>query len=304
MSVGRFAPSPTGELHIGNLRTALLAWLYARSTGSRFLVRMEDLDPITSSRAHEEKQLGDLSAIGLDWDGDVVRQSDRFPLYERVITDLDARNAVYRCFCTRREIAEATSAPHQHLPDGAYPGTCRNLSEKAVKKNISLGKKFALRIRMNNQVLGFDDLLRGPTETLVDDFVLRRADGMPAYNLAVVVDDELQGVEQVVRGDDLLLGTPRQIALGRLLGYKEKSYVHVPLVLNAEGKRLSKRDGAVTINDLLAFNVTPDDVRAMLAHSCGLVSKNESVSPATLLGRFDPGKVPSFGQIDIRSLPI
>jgi glutamyl-tRNA synthetase len=292
MPVGRFAPSPTGDLHLGNLRTALVAWLFARSTNSAFLVRMEDLDPITSSRAHERQQLDDLAAIGLDWDGEVVRQSDRFPLYENVIAQLAAQGRTYLCFCSRREIAEAASAPHHHLPDGAYPGTCRDLPDGVVTENIAQGKKYALRIRMDGQVLGFVDRLRGPTEALVDDFVLRRADGMPAYNLAVVVDDEVQGIEEIVRGDDLLLGTPRQIALGRILGYREQSYVHVPLVLNAEGKRLAKRDGAVTVSDLKATGVTPEQIRSMLAHSLGLTAKQELVSAQTLLERFNPDEFP------------
>jgi glutamyl-tRNA synthetase len=288
MPTGRFAPSPTGDLHIGNLRTALLAWLFARSSDSPFIVRMEDLDPVTSSRAHEQQQLRDLAAIGIDWDGEVVRQSERFALYNDAIATLHANSATYPCFCTRREIAEAASAPHEHLPDGAYPGTCRDLSSREQDARRSEGRKEAVRFRAHAEVITFHDRVHGPTTAIVDDFVLRRADGMPAYNLAVVVDDAAQGVEEVVRGDDLLLGTLRQIVLGRTLGLPKLSYAHVPLARNESGQRLAKRDGAVTLSDLAAIGHGPLSVLAMLSESLSLSTPGEVVVARDLVARLQP----------------
>src|SRR4051812_8631205 len=260
MPDGRYAPSPTGTLHLGNLRTALLAWLFARSAGSRFLMRVEDLDR-GRSRAHfEHEQLADLAAIGVDWDGDVVRQSERGELYDAAIAKLD----VYPCFCTRREIAEAASAPHG--PVGAYPGTCRELTAAQRAERERAGRPPALRVRAHGDIVRFEDRVLGEQEGVVDDFVIRRNDGAAAYNLAVVVDDADQGVEEVVRGADLLDSTPRQIHLARLLGLPELSYAHVPLMLGPDGAPLAKRDGAVTLADFRS----PDGVRADLLASVGL----------------------------------
>ncbi len=294
--VGRFAPSPTGELHLGNLRTALVAWLAARSSGRSFVVRMEDLDRATSSAAHEQRQLDDLAAIGLDWDGEVVRQSDRFDLYRAEIERLRARGLVYPCFCTRREIrAEidaAAHAPHAHLPDGAYPGTCRDLSAAERAARIAAGRRPALRLRTDSQSIEFHDLVHGRVEGAVDDVVLARADGVPAYNLAVVVDDGAQGVTQVVRGDDLLASTPRQLLLQRLLGIASPEYLHVPLVLGDDGRRLAKRHGAVTLGELRAQGATAHEVLTVLARSIDLASPGELVTTDVLLERFDPARLP------------
>ena len=260
---GRFAPSPTGPLHVGNLRTALAAWLIARSAGERFVVRMEDLDRVTSSPAHEARQLADLAAIGLDWDGDVVRQSERFDRYHDAIATLTAAGLTYECFCTRREIREAASAPHGAAPDGAYPGTCRDLTE-AERSRRRRRRPAALRLRADGETVAVDDLLAGPFTGAVDDVVLRRNDGVPAYNLAVVVDDAAQGVTAVVRGDDLLDSTPRQVHLQRLLGLARPRYAHVPLVVGPDGQRLAKRDGAVTLAELAAEGVDAEAVAAGL----------------------------------------
>lgn len=280
---GRFAPSPSGELHAGNLRTALLAWLFARSSGRRFLLRVEDLDRARSGA--EEAQLRDLAAIGLTWDGAVVRQTDREPLYAAAIDRLAAAGLTYECFCTRREIQEAPSAPH--APQGAYPGTCRNLdgAEREAKRSL---RPAAIRLRAAVTEGTVRDRLLGDFTGVVDDFVLRRADGVTAYNLAVVVDDGEQGVDQVVRGDDLLPSTPRQAYLAGLLNIPVPEYAHVPLVLNADGARLAKRDGAVTLADLAAAGVTADRVRDLLLASLGL--------PPGPLGKaleaFDPAALP------------
>jgi glutamyl-tRNA synthetase len=295
---GRFAPSPTGELHLGNLRTALVAWLAARSTGREFLVRMEDLDRATSSREHERRQLADLASIGLRHDGEVVRQSERFDLYRAAIEQLRAAGRVYPCFCTRREIRieieSAAQAPHAHLPDGAYPGTCRDLSGDERARREASGRRPALRLRTDGQTIDLVDLVAGAYRGAVDDVVLARADGVPAYNLAVVVDDAAQGVTQVVRGDDLLSSTPRQILIQRLLGFDAPEYLHVPLVLGADGQRLAKRHGAVTLEDLAAEGWTPTVVLTVLARSLGLAAATERrVGLDDLVDRFDPSRLPT-----------
>lgn len=292
MPTGRFAPSPTAPLHLGNLRTALVAWLFARASGSRFHVRVEDLDRRACRPEHERAQLADLAALGLDWDGPVVRQSERDERYAEVVDELTERGLTYPCYCTRREVLEAASAPHDHLPDGAYPGTCRALDERTRRARRASGRQPALRLRTGGPLVGFDDELCGHHEGLVDDFVVRRNDGTPAYNLAVVVDDADMGVEQVVRGDDLLAGTPRHVYLARLLGLPVPSYAHVPLVLGPDGGRLAKRHGAVTLADQVACGRSPDEVRSLLAESLGLAEPGEPVDPATLVERFDPARLP------------
>ena len=252
---------------------------------------MEDLDPVTSSHDKAAKQLTDLAAIGLDWDGEILFQSDRFSLYDQALETLSAAGLTYPCFCTRREIAEALSAPHGANPAGHYPGTCRRLSGDEADARISSGQKYALRLRATVEPIAFEDRIAGPYEGVPDDVVLRRNDGMPAYNLAVVVDDELQGVEEVVRADDLLPSTPSQIALGSLLGYRQQSYAHISLVLGPTGQRLAKRDGAVTLDDLHANGLTTSDVLSLLAISLNL-AQGEVVTIAQLLTRFDPDVLP------------
>jgi glutamyl-tRNA synthetase len=292
MATGRFAPSPTGALHLGNLRTALVAWLFARAAGSAFIVRMEDLDLVTSSAGNEEAQLRDLAAIGLDWDGPVVRQSERFDLYRAAIAELTARGLTYECYCSRREIRDAAAAPHGSAPDGAYPGTCRTLTRAQIAEREAEGRRPALRLRGEDAHLKFEDRLHGSVTGRVDDVVLSRNDGVPAYNLAVVVDDAAQGVEQVVRGDDLLTSTPRQIRLAQLLGLPVPQYAHVPLVLGPDGTRLAKRHGAVTLEDLAAKGIDADDVRSLLAESLGLASRERHTTITDLLARFDPDALP------------
>ena len=292
MANGRFAPSPTGELHLGNLRTALVAWLLARSSASQFVLRMEDLDPATSSDVHRRGQERDLAAIGLDWDGPVVQQSNRLPLYDAAIRQLMEQGLTYACFCTRREIAEAAQAPHEHLPEGAYAGTCRGLTAAQASARSLGGRPAALRLRADETQVSFVDRWCGEVTGVVDDVVLRRNDGMPAYNLAVVVDDADQGVEEVVRADDLLLSTPRQILIGQRLGLPAMSYAHVRMVLGPTGKRLAKRDGAVTLGDLVAVGRSTSWVLSLLGQSLGLAAGDELVDASTLVRRFDPSSVP------------
>jgi glutamyl-tRNA synthetase len=292
MAVGRFAPSPTGDLHLGNLRTALVAWLFARAAGSPFLLRMEDLDRLQASEQHEASQRRDLAALGLDWDGEVVRQSERFERYEAAIAVLERAGLTYPCYCTRREIREASHAPHgEPLPDGAYPGTCRNLTTAARADREAEGRPPALRLRGPGAVLEVIDDLLGPVRALVDDVVLRRNDGVPAYNLAVVVDDAAQGVEQVVRGDDLASSAPRQRFLAEALGLAPVSYAHVALVLGPGGQRLAKRDGAVTLAEQRTLGHPPEVVCGWLAWSIGLVERQGPVLPGDLVADFDPDRL-------------
>ena len=295
---GRYAPSPSGDLHLGNLRTAILAWVFARRTGRDFLMRMEDLNRVKEGSA--ERQLEDMQALGLDWDGPVAWQSARLELYRTVVAALTERGLVYECYCTRREIHEAPSAPH--APPGAYPGTCRDLTEAereaGRKKMRALNRKPSLRLRASVRAYDVTDLYAGHTQGDVDDFVLVRGDGMYAYNLVAVVDDIETGVDQVVRGDDLLTSSPRQAYLTDLLAQAAPrlfphpeflgerptlaassslphpsphlSSIHVPLALNTEGARLAKRDGAVTLRDRLDKGESPEDVAETIGNSLGL----------------------------------
>jgi glutamyl-tRNA synthetase len=288
---GRFAPSPTGTLHLGNLRTALLAWLFARAQDARFLMRMEDLDTGRVRERFYDEQLHDLAALGLDWDGPVVRQSDRLELYAGAVEALAAEGLVYECWCTRAEIREAASAPHGALPEGFYPGTCRRLTAAEREARRAEGRPPALRVRADAARVTFTDRVAGEVTGLVDDFVVRRNDGAYAYNLAVVVDDAAQGIGEVVRGADLLDSTPRQLWLGARLGLPAPAHAHVPLMLGADGARLAKRHGAVTLADRAALGETAEDVLATLAASVGLAEPGERVSAAELVERFSPARL-------------
>ncbi|WP_026919722.1 tRNA glutamyl-Q(34) synthetase GluQRS [Gordonia shandongensis] len=284
---GRFAPSPSGDLHIGNLRTAVLAWLFARATGRTFGLRMEDLDRVRDGAA--DRQLADLRALGVDWDGEVIWQSHRRDEYRAVVDRLVDAGATFECFCTRREILEAPSAPH--APPGAYPGTCRELSD-AEREERRATRPAAIRLRSHVASFTVHDARHGEVTGDVDDFVLMRGDGTPAYNLAVVVDDAAAGIDQVVRGDDLLSSAPRQAYLATLLGHRPPEYVHVPMVLNADGVRLAKRDGAVTLADLADHGVDERAALTWIAESLGLAGSDRSPTLETMLHRFEPAALP------------
>ncbi len=292
---GRFAPSPTGDLHVGNLRTAAIAWLCARSSGRRFLVRMEDLDRIQAVADNERRQLRDLASIGIDWDGAVVRQSDRFDLYDDAVATLASNDHVYECYCTRREIRAEIDASAQapHGPPGAYPGTCRALTSTQRARHRSEGRSPALRLRSDHRTVTFTDGFVGSVSGVVDDVVLRRNDGVAAYNLAVVVDDADQGVTEVVRGDDLVSSTPRQILLQELLGLARPAYVHVPLVVDRAGERLAKRRGhPVTIEDLGVRGVTVSDIVAWITWSIASSGAHRNLTLSDLVERFALADLP------------
>lgn len=302
---GRYAPSPSGDLHLGNLRTAILAWAMARRGGKPFYMRVEDLDRVRPGAA--ERQLADLQAMGLDWDvspgsaaestegkeAGALYQSTRLAAYERAVQRLREAGLVYECYCTRREIQEASSAPHG--APGAYPGTCRGLSE-AQREERRAQRPPALRLRAERTSYTVHDDFYGPYTGLVDDFVLVRNDGTYAYNLTSVVDDAFVGVEQIVRGDDLLPSAPRQAYLAGLLGLPQPRYAHVPLALNEEGKRLAKRDGAVTLPQLQEAGVTIPEVLGWIAASIPVLDDSgrphEARVPvpdaSVILERFDP----------------
>lgn len=285
---GRFAPSPTSALHLGNLRTAVVAWLMAARTGRAFRLRIEDLDTarVRAAASVAGQQLADLAAIGISFDGPVVWQSQRLDAYRDALAAIET----YPCYCTRAEIAEAASAPHG---DGyrPYPGTCLRLS-RARKAELAASRPPALRVRANSAVSTVHDEWAGEVTGIVDDFVVVRNDAVPAYNLAVVVDDLAMEIDQVVRGDDLLSSSPRQAWLARQLGGKAPDYAHVPLAVNADGRRLAKRDGAITLADLAADGVDPAQVLSRIAVSLELAETDEPVSLPKLLSRFDPSTMP------------
>ncbi len=299
MARGRYAPSPSGRLHLGNARTALLAWLAARAGGDAFVMRIEDLDPQRSRPEHERAILEDLRWLGLDWDEgpDVggphgpYRQSERFDLYAAALERLDT----YPCTCTRREIREAVRAPHGATP--VYPGSCRD-------KVGNPEREPAIRVRVpRGSRVEFTDAIAGPQAERLDeevgDFVLRRNDDAWAYQLAVVVDDAAMGVEQVVRGADLLESTARQIWLFEALGAPVPSFAHVPLLVGADGEKLNKRHGATDLGQVRDAGVDPRRVVAALARSWGWEgSTRDCITPRELLEGFalesierEPGRV-------------
>ena len=302
---GRYAPSPSGDLHLGNLRTAILAWAMARRGGKPFYLRVEDLDRVRPGAA--ERQIADLAALGLDWNASpgassetvngreagVLYQSTRLAAYEQAVAQLREANLVYECFCTRREIQEASSAPQ-----GAYPGTCRELTE-AQREERRAQRPPALRLRAECTSYTVQDDFYGAYTGLVDDFVLVRNDGAYAYNLTSVVDDAFVGVEQIVRGDDLLPSAPRQSYLAQLLGLAQPRYAHVPLALNTEGKRLAKRDGAVTLPQLREAGVEIPTILGWIAASIPVYNADGSAhsadvpvpNAAAILERFDPARM-------------
>ncbi len=287
MPVGRFAPSPTGRLHLGNLRTALVAWLYARHDNSRFLLRYEDLDTDAVRHEHYLTQAEDLAAIGLDWDEPTINQSDHLDRYQAALRSLEAADLVFPCYCSRREIREAASAPNRPHAGHHYPGTCARL-DSAGRARRAAERPAALRVRADGAKRAVDDELVGRIEIDIDDFVVQRNDGTPAYHLAVVVDDASQGIEQVVRGDDLAESACRQLLLYELLDLTPRpSYVHVPLMLAANGDRLAKRHGAVDLDDRRRLGESPSQVLGFLASTIGLTQTTGSVTASDLLSRFD-----------------
>jgi glutamyl-tRNA synthetase len=271
---GRFAPSPTGRLHLGNARSALLGWLWARHAGGTFLLRIEDLDPQRCCASHLDDLLRDLEYLGITWDEAPLHQSARGALYDEALATLRAQGRVYPCYCSRAEVARAATAPHGPGDDGPrYPGTCALLSEDARAQKAST-RPCALRFSARAGPTRFCDRVHGAVSSdvaaEVGDFVVRRADGVASYQLAVVVDDARSGVTHVLRGDDLLGSTPRQLQLYEALGSAPPAFAHVPLVLGEDGRRLAKREGAFAVTELRQAGIPPERVVGLLGHWSGL----------------------------------
>ncbi|MFO0909125.1 MAG: tRNA glutamyl-Q(34) synthetase GluQRS [Isosphaeraceae bacterium] len=301
--MGRLAPSPTGGLHVGHARTFLAAWLCARSRGGRVILRIEDLD---ATRVREEAVQGaidDLHWLGLDWDegpdiggpGAPYVQSQRFDLYARSMDRLKAAEAVYPCVCTRADIARAASAPHAEDEGLTYPGTCsvRCAGDAATLRNRSFGWRF----RVPGHGVAWHDLIRGELEghpaRSGGDFLVAREGLGPGYQLAVVHDDAAMGVTQVIRGDDLIPSTPRQILLYEALGWQGPVFGHVPVVHGPDGRRLAKRDGSIKLGRLREAGLDPRSLVGWLAHTLGQAAGIEPSDPHAWCSRFDPTRIPA-----------
>ena len=299
MTVGRFAPSPSGRIHLGNLLCCLLAWLSARQKGGKVVLRIEDLDIARCKRPYAEQMIEDLCWLGLTWDeGPGVGgpdgpyyQSERTALYEQALEKLERMGLVYPCYCTRAEL-HAASAPHRSDGQTVYPGTCRHLTAAEREKKT---RAPATRLMVPDETWSFTDGHMGHYgENLLHecgDFLLRRSDGMFAYQLAVVVDDAAMGVTEVVRGSDLLSSTPRQLYLYDLLGLKAPEFIHFPLLLAPDGRRLSKRDADAGLDDL-RFKLTAEEILGRLAYLGGFNPTAQPKTAEELLKDFHWEKVP------------
>ncbi len=292
MTVGRFAPSPSGRMHLGNVFSAMLAWLSVRSQNGEMVLRIEDLDPDRCRPEYAETLKEDLRWLGLDWDREQTPQSRRTEEYARQFQRLQAQGLVYPCYCTRGEL-HAASAPHGSDGQLLYAGTCRHLTPAQQAEKT---KAPAWRLMVPEKTYGFADGLQGAVEQRLDrecgDFIIRRADGVYAYQLAVVTDDGQGGVTEVVRGMDLLDSTPRQLYLYECLGLMPPRFYHVPLLTAADGRRLSKRDRDLDLG-ILRQKYGPEEILGALAHLCGLLPERASVSAKELATVFNWSKVSS-----------
>ncbi len=291
--IGRFAPTPSGRLHLGNVLCAMVAYLSARSQGGRFLLRIEDLDiprcPASLSRA----AIDDLTTLGFTWDEEPLYQSQRGDIYRRALQYLTEQGHTYPCFCTRAQL-HASIAPNLGDTVVVYPGTCRNLTGEEAAKRAKT-RMPAIRLRVPEEEITFTDRLYGvQKENLAQDcgdFILQRSDGLYGYQLAVVVDDALSGVTEVVRGRDILSATPRQIYLQRLLGYDTPAYLHIPLLMDGDGRRLAKRDRDMDMTALLK-RFTPEEILGRLAYAAGLQQEIRPAALEALIPLYDPAKLP------------
>lgn len=292
---GRYAPSPTGVLHMGNIRTALLAWLFSRCAAGQFVLRIEDLDRPRVRQGATQQILDDLRWLRLDWDeGPDVGgpyapyiQSERIDIYEQYLRHLQDAGLIYPCYCSRAEIAQAASALQQDSEGPVYPGTCRHLTQAQRRRYEAQNRRPSLRFRADDErVVKFTDLVAGPCtqheQHTIGDFIVRRSDGIFAYQFSVVIDDALMHINQVVRGSDLLSSTTRQILLFEVLGFPLPTFAHVPLVRDGHGHRLAKRLQSEGLAPLQAQGLTPGQILGKLAASCGLIEQNISCSPNEL----------------------
>ncbi len=322
MNLSRLAPSPTGALHLGNARTFLINWLLAKQRGWRILLRIEDLDGPRIKKGADQQAIEDLCWLGLDWDEGPVYQSSRMAIYREAVEQLLKMGLAYPCVCSRREVELAASAPHAEDGSSAYPGTCRGKFASVEEAIAKTGKKPAIRFLSSPSPLAGEG--RGEGETAEgqlresakrrceltphpsplpqgereqmqtqNDFVIAKADGTPAYQLAVVVDDAAAGVTHVVRGDDLLESTPRQMMLYRALGMEDRipQYIHLPLVIGEDGRRLAKRHGDTRLSYYRDRGVMPERLVALLARWSG-VEAGDAITARQLIDRFDLSRVP------------
>jgi glutamyl-tRNA synthetase len=293
--VGRLAPSPTGAQHVGNARTYLIAWLSARSQNGRIVLRFEDIDSPRVKAGAAEEACADLRWLGLDWDAGPIVQTERLSLYQAALERLKAQELVYPCTCTRTDIERAASAPHAEHEGPIYPGTC---AHRRAADAAALGdQSYSWRLRVGAETITYEDGFRGPValnlHEIGGDFVVWKSADTPAYQLAVVVDDAAQSVTEVIRGDDLIPSTPRQLVLYRALGLTPPRFAHVPLVVGPDGRRLAKRHGDTRLSTLRAAGVSVERLLGLLAWSCGWLDRIEPIALGDLGGRFRLASIPS-----------
>lgn len=301
MEIGRLAPSPTGAQHIGNARTYLLAWLWARSQGGKVVLRMEDVDGPRVKPGADAQALVDLKWLGLDWDeGPDVGgphapyvQTKRIELYRSLLERLKSDERAYPCTCSRKDVEEAASAPHAEGLEPVYPGTC---AHRSVADAVSLDRPFCWRFRSAGGIETFDDEVRGPQAASKNDFggdfVVWKNDGGPSYQLACVADDHAMSVTQVLRGDDLVTSTFRQLQLYRTFSSAPPRFAHVPLVVGPDGRRLAKRHGDTRLETVRKSGIAPEKLIGLLAWSAGLLKSPTPIRPSDLIDRFDIGAMP------------
>jgi glutamyl-tRNA synthetase len=292
--IGRLAPSPTGAQHVGNARTYLIAWLSARAQGGRVILRMEDIDSPRVKPGAAAHACEDLAWLGLDWDEGPLVQTQRLALYERALERLKEKELIYPCTCTRSDIDRAASAPHDEHEGPVYPGTC---AQRRAADAGELGlRPHAWRFRGGDGPWSFQDGFRGriecSREMLGGDFVVWKSAGTPAYQLAVVVDDAALHVSEVIRGDDLIPSTPRQLLLYNVLGWTPPAFTHVPLVVGPDGRRLAKRHGDTRLAALRAAGVQAEDLLGLLAWSCGWRASIAPITARELLPIFRLESIP------------
>lgn len=301
-TIGRLAPSPTGAQHVGNARTYVLAWLASRTKNGKVLLRMEDIDSPRVKKGAEIEAVQDLRWLGLDWDDEILVQSTRMNAYQHALKVLASKELIYPCTCTRKDILQAASAPHEDGQDTIYPRICEHRS--AADASGLLDKNYCWRFRCPAKEPDFIDQFKGPiigcAKQFANDFVVWRmpdnpsfSQASPSYQLAVVVDDAFQNVNQVVRGDDLVSSTPKQILLYQTLNLSPPAFIHLPLVVGEDGKRLAKRHGDTRLSALRHQGVKPESLLGLIAYSCGWVDKPTAVTLRDLMVLFDLGKVPN-----------
>ena len=296
MHTTRLAPSPTGALHLGNARTFLVNWAMARRAGWKIILRIEDIDGPRVKRGADLQAIEDLHWLGIDWDEEPIYQSQRLPLYRQAVDQLLANGAAYACTCSRSEIEQAASAPHAEDGAAVYPGTCRGRFVSVEQARQSAGREPAARFAVPDRLFTFTDAFAGEKQfdlaRQLGDFVIAKGDGSPAYQLAVVVDDAEMGVTQVIRGDDLIDSTPRQVLLYEALGLASHipAYHHLPLVVGPDGRRLAKRHGDTRIGYYRQTGVAPERLIALIGRWCGIEA--DSLSAGAFRDRFDLADLP------------